>query len=72
MITYFLEQVRSKYYISTSTLNNDFAQLLTAKSGVPIEKTQLLLRTIEQIQNQSSITDYMLLDLNGQLNQYNK
>ena len=72
MITYFLEQVRSKYYISTGTLNHDFALLLTAKSGVPIEKTQLLLRTIEQIQNQETVSDFMLLDLNTQLNQYSK
>ena len=70
MITYFLEQVRSKYYIGTGTLNPEFAQMLTAKSGVPLEKTQLLLRTIEQLQNEESVSDYMLLDLNGQLNQF--
>ena len=72
MVTYFLEQVRGKYYIGTSTLNNDFAQLLSAKSGVSHEKTQMLLHTINQIQAQDNITDYMLLDLNGQLKQFLK
>ena len=70
MITYFLEQLRSKYYISTGILNQEFAQLLTAKSGVSMEKTQLLLRTIALIQREETISDYMLLDLNGQLNQF--
>ncbi|MES2773278.1 MAG: DUF4350 domain-containing protein [Bacteroidota bacterium] len=70
MITYFLDQVRSKYYIGTGTLNHEFAQLLTAKSGVPLDKTQMLLRTIDQIQNEETISDYMLLDLNGQINQF--
>jgi len=72
MITYFLEQVRSKYYISTGTLNHEFAQLLAAKSGVGVEEAQMLLRTIDQIQNETNVSDYMLLDLNGQIQQFVK
>ncbi|MEO7312160.1 MAG: DUF4350 domain-containing protein [Chitinophagaceae bacterium] len=70
MITYFLEQVRSKYYISTATLNQEFADMLAAKSGVGSDKVHLLLRTIDQLQNETMVSDYMLLDLNGQLNQF--
>lgn len=72
MITYFLEHVRSRYYISTGTgtLNNEFAQLLTAKSGQPAAKTEELLRTIERINLRDHISDVELLELNTLIKQF--
>lgn len=72
MITYFLEHIRSKYYINTSVLNNEFVQLLAAKSGVAMEKAELLIKTIDQIQTQKTVSDHLLLNLNGQLQQFGK
>lgn len=72
MITYFLEHIRNKYYINSSTINNEFVQLLTAKSGVSIEKTQLLINTINQIQTHEVVSDHLLLHLNEQLRQFIK
>ncbi len=64
MITYFLEYVRSRFYISTGTLDNEFAALLTAKSGQPAAKAAELLRTIERINLRDHISDTELLELN--------
>lgn len=72
MITYFLEYVRSRYYISTGTLNNEFAQLLTAKSGQPASQTELLLKTIDKINVRDNISDIELLELNTILRQFVK
>jgi hypothetical protein len=72
MITYFLEQVRNKYYLNTSTLNKEFAEALTAKTGQPIERSETLLLTIANIQSQDSIGDHALLDLNTQLQRFLK
>ena len=70
MITYFLEHVRSRYYISTGILNNEFAQLLTAKSGQPASQTEILLRTIERVNIRDNISDLELLELNTLLRQF--
>jgi hypothetical protein len=70
MINHFMEKVKAKYYINSNMLNQDFAETLAAKTGVTIAKTQVLINTINQIQQQQNIDDYMLLNLNEQLNQF--
>jgi hypothetical protein len=72
MITYFLEQVRNKYYLNTAQLNNEFAEALSAKTGQPIERSETLLLTISNIQAQDSIGDHALLDLNTQIQRFLK
>lgn len=72
MITYFLEQVRNKYYLNTANLNREFAEALTAKTGQPIERSETLLLTIANINAQDSIGDHALLDLNTQLKRFLK
>lgn len=72
MITYFLEQVRTKYYLNTSQLNMEFAKALTAKTGLSIEHSETLLQTIYHIQNQPAVSDYSLLDLNTQIQKFLK
>jgi hypothetical protein len=72
MITYFLEYLRSRYYISTGVLNNEFAQLLAAKSGQPQSKAEELLRTFERINVRDNISDVELLELNTMLRQFTK
>lgn len=50
MTQFFLEHVRSKYKISTSYINADFSTLLSLKSGVPKEETDILVQYIQQAQ----------------------
>ena len=70
MITYFLEQVRSRYYISTGRLDERFVELLSAKSGQPVSETERLLKTFDRINVRDRIDDMELLDLNTQLRQF--
>lgn len=72
MITYFLDQVRNKYYLNTSHLNKEFAEALSAKTGQTLERSGTLLLTIANINAQNSIGDHALLDLNTQLQRFLK
>lgn len=51
MATYFLEHVRSKYFINTSVLNNEFVQKLSGKSGYAEEDIKQILKSIYEIQH---------------------
>lgn len=68
MVTYFLEKIRSRYYVSTSILNHEFAQVLAAKTGKPVETISSLFQTIDEVQSNSPVSDELLLDLNIRLN----
>jgi hypothetical protein len=70
MITYFLDYVRSRYYLSTGKLDNHFANLLAAKSGQPLTQTENLLKTIDRINARDNISDMELLELNTLLRQF--
>ena len=48
MITYFYEHIRNKYFIGTATINDEFINSLSGKSGVSMEKTRQLFSLIEQ------------------------
>ena len=47
MFTYFLEHVRNNYYLNTQNLNNEFAEALSRKSGVPEAKVKHLLQLMD-------------------------
>ena len=46
MTTYFLEQVRTRYLLNTSNLNENFIKKLALKSGNTLESTNYLINTI--------------------------
>lgn len=54
MATYFLEHVRSKYFINTSVLNNEFVQKLSGKSGYSADAIKEIIRSIYEIQNSNT------------------
>lgn len=72
MITYFNEHVRSRYFLNTTTTNNDFIAALSRKSGVPLDKTESLYNAIQHANNTDEIDDYQLLSLNEQIQQFHK
>jgi hypothetical protein len=72
MITYFNEQVRNTYFVNTNNINDDFIIMLSRKSGVEKEQVEILYRTIQNINNSVQVTDYQLLSLNQQIQQFNK
>ena len=72
MFTYFLEYVRNHYYLNTQTLNNEFAEALSRKSGVPEERVKRLLQLIDDTDRSDSISDMRLLELHNHLQEYFK
>jgi len=65
MITYFYEQIRNRYFITTSHVNEEFITVLAGKSGVPKEQTQHLFALIERVQSHPDTDDTTLLQLNS-------
>lgn len=63
-INILLERIRSKFHISTQQLDREFAQKLTAKSGMPLEKVEKLKRLIIRSQKQENASEQDLNDLN--------
>lgn len=57
MALYFLEHVRSKYYLNTSKLNIDFVQKLSGKSGYDEELTKQLVNSVIDIQNANQFSE---------------
>ncbi|CAM1343545.1 hypothetical protein [Tenacibaculum amylolyticum] len=63
-ITYFLEQMRSKYHLETHNLNSDFIEKLAAKSGNSLHTTKYLINTIVALNKRSECTQDELVRLN--------
>jgi hypothetical protein len=72
MITYFLEQVRNSYYLNTQSLNNEFAEALSRKSGVPETKVKHLLQLMDDTNHADKISDMLLLELHNLIQEYFK
>ena len=72
MFTYFLEHVRNSYYLNTQILNNEFAEALSRKSGVPETKVQHLLQLMNETDQADKISDIRLLEMHNLLQEYFK
>ena len=72
MFTYFLEHVRNQYYLNTQNLNNEFAESLSRKTGVPETKVQQLLTLMDETDRTASISDARLLELHNLMQEYFK
>jgi hypothetical protein len=72
MFTYFLEHVRNNYYLNTQTLNNDFSEALSRKSGVPETKVKHLLQLMDDADRSENISDMRLLELHNLVQEYFK
>ena len=72
MFTYFLEHVRSQYYLNTQNLNNDFVEALSRKSGVPESRVQHLLQLMDETDRADQINDLRLLEIHNMVQEYFK
>ncbi len=66
-ITYFLETLRSKYFLNTTELSEDFIKKLALKSGNNLESTQKLMHFIKHLKEKSVHSEADLLELNKQI-----
>jgi hypothetical protein len=72
MFTYFLEHVRNTYYLNTQSLNNEFAEALSRKSGVSETRVKHLLQLMDDTDRSDNISDMRLLELHNLLQEYFK
>ncbi len=72
MMTYFFEHIRSSYYLNTSTINAEFIQALSRKSGVAENKVHDLMERADYLNNTDSITDQELFDINNLIYEFYK
>ncbi|MFD0962983.1 hypothetical protein [Pseudofulvibacter geojedonensis] len=63
-IVFFLERIRTQYYLDTQNLNQEFIEKLSTKSGKPIGEVKLLINTIMRLNNNHLSTEDDLLRLN--------
>lgn len=66
-ITYFLESFRSKYFLNTNDITEDFIKKLALKSGNTLENTQKLIHLIKHLKEKSVHSEADLLELNKQI-----
>ena len=71
-IQLFLEKIRMRYHISTEQIDEQFAEILAEKSGKEIEESKALVRTINEIQKASNMSEEDLQNFNKQLENFNK
>jgi hypothetical protein len=67
MITYFMEHIRTHYYLNTSLLNAEFFSSLARKSGVEETEVKNFFQMISQLQESAGINDQQLLELNNRM-----
>lgn len=72
MISYFNEFIRTRYFLNIHTANTDFITALSKKSGVAFDHVQSLYYAIQQISTADEVSDFELLSLNEQIQQFYK
>lgn len=66
-IRYFLDYLRNKYSVSTSSFDTETIQKISEKSSIPKTKIRSLFRDIEKIQSSQKITEEDLININYQI-----
>jgi hypothetical protein len=69
-MVYFLEFVRTQYYLKTNQLNDDFTQTLAQKSGIELPLVQKLIWQFIGIRNGQQVSDKELIELNRNIEQF--
>ncbi len=69
-ITYFLEKVRSQYYLDTNKLNDDFCKKLAQKSGYHYEDTKKLIELIKNLKGKSFHNEQDLIKFNKLIEEF--
>ena len=71
-IKFFLEYVRSRYYMDTQNLDADFVEKLTIKSGIEKERIQYMTQLMRSLLNKQVIADTELIQLNDLIEYFKK
>jgi hypothetical protein len=71
-IQYFLEYIRTKYYLNTNELSDQFISKLTLKSTNTKEDTKMLIDYIMYLKSKSQHTEHDLIQLNKHIEKFTK
>jgi len=69
-ITYFLDYLRSRYYVQTGDLDQELLERLRVKTGLPEAEIKGLFGLITQIRSQSEVSEAQLLQLNQRIEKF--
>ncbi|GAA0728990.1 DUF4350 domain-containing protein [Aquimarina litoralis] len=69
-ITYFLEKIRSKFYIDTNKLDNDFIHRLAIKSNKSKDETKELIDYINSLRNRTLHNEGDVVELNKKIEEF--
>jgi len=71
-INYFMEYLRTRYYLKTNEIDSKFAQLLMEKTGINEALAKTLTRHFIQTPTMSELSDTQLINLNESIEQFYK
>ncbi|HXA01819.1 MAG TPA: DUF4350 domain-containing protein [Cytophagaceae bacterium] len=71
-ITYFLESVRSRFYLKTNMLDEEFVKKLSEKSNIEKEQVKMLISLIRKINESDSVTEEALIRLSDMIDRFNR
>lgn len=71
-LNYFLEFIRSQYFIDTNTIDDSTAKNLAAKAGKSVTETKELLDMILYLKNKTQHTEQDLIQLNKKITAFKK
>jgi hypothetical protein len=72
MMTYFFEHVRNNYHLNINTINTEFVQSLSRKSGIEEKKVQALMEKADYINTAETVTDQELFEINNLIYEFYK
>ncbi len=67
MIQYFLTNIRERYGLSTTVLDNDFAEMLSKRTGTDLAEAQDLVRTLQAARRTVTLSEDDVLLLNQKM-----
>lgn len=71
-INYFMEHLRSRYYLKTNDIDSEFAQLLMDKTGINETLSKTLTKHFIQTPTMGNLSDTQLINLNESIEQFYK
>ncbi len=71
-INYFLEHLRTRYYLKTNEIDGNFAQLLMEKTGITEALAKTLTNHFMQVPTLRTLSDTQLIYLNASIEQFYK
>ena len=71
-INFFLQKLRSKYFVNTEKMNAIFIQRLSVKTGVSQEQTKDVIECINHLRSKPVHSDYELKQLNKKIDSFFK